>query len=338
MRNREITQPGDLLHNGKLTAPGWSRREYLRYRRADVKASAFRIKEWDYYLVLGGDFGVAMTISDDGYIGLQSVSLLDFARGVEHTETILNPFPMGKLSLPESSDGGVTEYSDKRLQMRFEAKPGKRLLSCRFQNFWKGKPFQCDIELDQPEMDSMVIATPWAGKNAFYYNRKINCMRASGSAVFDGREYLFDPSVNYGTLDWVRGVWTYDNTWYWGSGNGIVEGKPFGFNLGYGFGDTTAASENVIFFDGVASKLDDVDFGMPAEGYMDQWHITSDDGRFEARFTPVLDRVAKINALLIVTDQHQVFGRLTGHAVLDGGCKIEFSDILCFFEKVQNKY
>ena len=61
-------------------------------------------------------------------------------------------------------------------------------------------------------MDTMVIATPWKNKKtAFYYNQKINCMRAEGSVTFDGTTYWFSPETDYGTLDWGRGVWTYDN-------------------------------------------------------------------------------------------------------------------------------
>ena len=66
-------------------------------------------------------------------------------------------------------------------------------------------------------------------------------MPAEGYMSFDDVTYWFSPDKDYGTLDWGRGVWTYDNTWYWGSGNGTVGGKAFGFNIGYGFGDTSAA-------------------------------------------------------------------------------------------------
>lgn len=94
----------------------------------------------------------------------------------------------------------------------------------------------------------MVIATPWKEKKtAFYYNQKINCMPAKGKMEYDGKIYRFDPSTDFGTLDWGRGVWTYDNRWYWGSGNQMIDGKPFGFNIGYGFGDTTAASGKYAF-------------------------------------------------------------------------------------------
>ena len=196
-RNHEVTDKQLLLNeNGELREPGWSRTMVQEYRRDMIKAPQWRIKEWDYYLVLGDEFGAAFTISDDGYIGLQSVSLLCFGEHLwEHTETVLNAFPMGKLNLPQDSSQGVTEYRDKRLHMRFTAGEGSRRIQCIFRNFHEGKLLKCDITLRQPDMDSMVIATPWDERHAFYYNQKINCMRASGYVLFDGRKYEFNPEV-----------------------------------------------------------------------------------------------------------------------------------------------
>lgn len=341
MRNHEVTKVQPLLNSdGTLREPGWSRKMVQVYDRSRIKAPAFRIKEWDYYLVVSqkNEFAVALTISDDGYIGLQSASLLDFQKKWEHTETILNAFPMGKLKLPSDSSKGNTVYHDKRLDMEFIVTPGQRRLICNFKNFLDGKPFHCDITLNQPEMDTMVIATPWDKKGRFYYNQKINCMRACGSATFDGKSYTFDPETDFGTLDWGRGVWTYDNVWYWGSGNGIVNGKDFGFNIGYGFGNTAAATENILFYDGKCHKLDDVTFHIPEDSYLSPWRFSSSDGRFEMEFTPILDRAAKIDVKVIVTDQHQVFGRLNGTAILDDGTQLEVRDMLMFAEKVHNKY
>lgn len=340
MRNHEVTAVQPLLkEDGSLREPGWSKKLLQVYDRTKIRAPGFRIKEWDYYLVMGDGFAGAFTISDDGYIGLQSVSLLNFKEGWEHTETILNPFPMGKLRLPQSSETGNTVYKDKRLHMGFFVKDGKRELRCRFKDFYEGKPFSCDIVLRQPEMDTMVIATPWKEKKtAFYYNQKINCMPAEGSMTFDGRTYTFSKDKDFGTLDWGRGVWTYDNRWYWGSGNGIVNGKPFGFNIGYGFGDTSAASENMLFYDGTAHKLEDVIFHIPEESYMKPWRFTENNGRFEMEFIPVLDRASKTSAVIIESDQHQVFGRMSGKAVLDDGTVLEIRDLMCFAEDVHNRY
>ena len=163
-------------------------------------------------------------------------------------------------------------------------------------------------------------------------------MRASGWMEFDGVRYAFDPSADFGTLDWGRGVWTYDNTWFWGSGNADIGGVPFGFNIGYGFGNTSAATENALFYGGRVHKLDDVTFHIPESGYMDPWRFTSSDGRFEMDFVPVLDRAAKIDFKVLVSDQHQVFGRMNGRAILDDGTPIEVRDLLCFAEKVHNRY
>ncbi len=357
MRNHEITEKMPLLDKkGDLREPGWAKQLLWTYTRNDIRAPKFRIKEWDYYIVIHDgkkdgteSFAAAFTISDDGYVGLQSVSLLHLDEGnaSEHTETILNVFPMGKLRLPETSESGNVTYKDKRLNMRFEKECCKRHLTCEFDNFQDGKKLTADITLIQGKGDTMAIATPWDKKKHFYYNQKINCMAASGEVNFDGKTYVFNPENDYGTLDWGRGVWTYDNTWYWGNGNAVIGEHSFGFNIGYGFGNTAAASENIVFIDGIAHKLDDVDFGIPndrdpkdmdAPDYMSPWHMTSSDGRFEADFVPVFDRFAKMDFKLIVSDQHQVFGRMTGHATLDSGKVVEFKDILVFAEKVHNRY
>ena len=83
MRNHEVTNEQQLLdENGKIAEPGWARRPVWKYDRSRIKSPAFRIKEWDYYLVMNEDYAAAFTLSDDGYIGLQSVSLLNFKEKV----------------------------------------------------------------------------------------------------------------------------------------------------------------------------------------------------------------------------------------------------------------
>lgn len=335
----EITQNGPLLNaNGTLREPGWARSLLLDYRRADVKAGKLRIKEWDYYIITNDSFGVALTIADNSYMGLISASVLEFEKPWEQTTTVLTAFPMGKYGLPETSSAGDTLYGDKRVQMAFRVQPGERRLSCRFARFLGEDALELELTLAQPPMDSMVIATHFDAPRAFYYNQKINCMPASGVMTLGSRSFEFAPETSFGTLDWGRGVWTYDNTWYWGNGNGIVNGKPFGFNIGYGFGNTSAASENLLLYGGVAHKLSRVQFNIPEESFLKPWTFSSDDGRFEMDFVPVIDRVARTNALIIESDQHQVFGRFTGRAVLDDGTPLELKDFLGFAEKVRNRY
>ena len=167
-------------------------------------------------------------------------------------------------------------------------------------------------------------------------------MHAEGTVKIGGSVYTFSPDESFAVLDWGRGVWTYHNTWYWGSASGLVDGDDFGFNIGYGFGDTSAASENMLFYRGKAHKLSKVTFNIPMkngkEDYLKPWTFTSDDSRFEMDFVPVIDRASCADFKLLKSDQHQVFGRFSGKAVLDDGTVLEIKDFFGFAEKVENKW
>lgn len=342
MRNHEVKSVQPLLNtDGTLREPGWSRQLFQQYDRADIRKRKTRIKEWDYYCVISNknNIAVALTVSDLGYLEMESVSFLDFNEPMEHTQPVMAPFPLGRLKLPPSSATGDISVRNGKLAVEFIVKNNKRRIMCDYPSFDGGKGLKINISLDNPFTDdTMVIATPWQqDKHAFYYNQKVNCMAASGRVEYDGRIYEFSPETDFGVLDWGRGVWTYDNVWYWSSGSGMVNGRRFGFNIGYGFGDTSAATENVIFYDGRAHKIDDVTFNI-GNSFTDKWSFTSSDGRFESEFYPIIDRRDYTSAAVIVTDQHQVFGRMNGRAVLDDGTAVEFRDFLCFAEKVHNKY
>lgn len=217
------------------------------------------------------------------------------------------------------------------------------MLKCHFDKFGN-EEFTANIELTDFPRDSMVIATPFSkDKKAFYYNQKIIGMRASGTVMFEGKQYEFSPDDSFGLLDWGRGVWTYDNTWYWGAAQGIIDSHKFGFNIGYGFGDTSKASENMLFYDGIAHKIGRLTFDMKHNEYgsidfMAPYGIVSDDGRFDVTLTPILDRSAYTSIGIVLSDQHQVFGHFTGKAVLDDGTVVSFENLLGFAEKVRNKW
>lgn len=343
MQNKIVEKARLLNQEGELTNKGYATSLILDYSRNHIRAAGYRIKEWDYYLITNDNYGVALTIADNSYMALLSISFLDFKKPYFKTTSVMKFFTRGRLGLPATSQKGDVEYKDNRIQISFKNDGEKRKLDCHMKEFEKGKDFSCSFILCNEPADSMVIATPFKeDKKAFYYNQKINCMEAQGKAIYGDKEILFDKSSTMGVLDWGRGVWTYKNTWYWGSASGKVGGVPFGFNIGYGFGDTSEATENMLFYDGVAHKLDKVSFNIPKSGekfeYEKPWTFTSNDNRFNMNFTPIIDRKDCTSVGVIASDQHQVFGRFTGTVVLDDGRKIEIKDFLGFAERVMNKW
>ena len=343
MKQHEITAPIPLLdENGNLTQPGWARKLYPVYDRNKVKGGPLRLKEWDYYLVTNGRFALALTIADNSYMGLDSISLLDFEQDWQMTKSPMRILPRGGTGLPSTSKEGVSAIAGKGYAMMFVTDKDKRTLIAHMEDFADGQTLDAHVTLtDEPE-DSMVICTPFEKPGHFYYNQKINCLRASGTVKLGEKAYTFRPDDSFAVLDWGRGVWTYHNTWYWGSASGLVDGVPFGFNLGYGFGDTRAATENVLFYHGRAHKLGYVIFHIPLNkgkaDFMSPWTIESDDGRLKLDFVPVMDRAACTDAKLIKSDQHQIFGRFSGKVVLDAGTELELKDFFGFAEKVENKW
>lgn len=345
MEQNRITEKTRLLNEqGGLTNPGYAVDMLFEYSRKDIKAKKLRIKEWDYYFVGNADSGVALTIADNGYMGFYSVTLFNFKTKFWHTKTMMKLLTLGKTKLPSTSAEGDVEVRGKGYVIRFTNDGKTRRLYSKWDDFHNMHPLEINVTLTDAPKDSMVIATPFKEKpKAFYFNQKINCLKASGFAKFGANLYSFDDNGSLGVLDWGRGVWTYKNTWYWGSLSCYLpSGETFGFNIGYGFGDTSKATENMLFYNGTAHKLSKVTFNIPMkdgkDDFMGEWAFTSDDGRFEMKFVPILDRQSKDDLKIITSIQHQVFGLFSGTAILDDGTKIELDNVMGFAEKVFNKW
>ncbi|MDD4000672.1 MAG: DUF2804 domain-containing protein, partial [Bacilli bacterium] len=229
--------PGKLLgEDGNLMEAGYATALVKEYNPENVKTSKSRIKEWDYYYIGNNHYGIAFTIADNYLYGLGSVSFLDFDNRTYITKSQLSILPKGKTNLPRSSVSGDAHFSKKTVILDFLNDGKSRRLSGSMKNFRDGQDINFDIHLFDEPQDSMVIATPFCEDRHFYYNQKINCLKAEGKFTIGEEEYHFEPNTAFGVLDWGRGVWTYKNTWYWSSLSSIIDGVRIGFNFGYGFG------------------------------------------------------------------------------------------------------
>lgn len=341
-QEQHLLSEGPLLNKeGDLVEAGYAFSLVKQYDRNAIKAKKSRIKEWDYYYIGNNERGIALTIDDNGYMDLCSATLLDYRNGTYYEKMVVHPFSFGKRKLPASSQKGDTVYMDKKVTMKFLHEGDIRHIFCIFPKFGpKGEELKVDITLKETNGKSMVIATPFKKKAHFYYNQKINNLEAHGYAKF-GEEYIDFSKDSYGVLDWGRGVWTYQNTWYWSSLSSKMGEDIIGWNLGYGFGDTSHASENMLFVNQNAYKLNDVTFSIPKkkrkDDFLSPWMLSSQNGDIHLEFTPILDRHGGANLLFFVSDQHQVFGKWNGYFLVDGK-KIEIKDKVGFAEKVFNRW
>lgn len=340
----KIKKPSKLLNKkGELIQKGYALYPILKYCKTDV-ARKLRLKEWDYYLMYNNDYATAITVGKSVNLVLISATFIDFNQGYEKSKGVVRIVSKKKFDMPSSSTVGDIVYQDKSASVSFKHVNEGRLIEIKLKSLGGVTNFEAAFMLTNEPKDSMVIATPFdEDKKAFYYNRKIIGMRASGTVRYKENVYAFSDTNTFGLLDWGRGVWPYKTTWYWGASQGLISGNVFGFNLGYGFGNTSAATENMLFFNGAASKLCDVKFHIPKNklnqyDYMKPWKITSSDHRLNLTFHPIFDRNAHLSVLVLSTDQHQVFGTFTGTAILDNGTIIYLRDFMGFAERVENRW
>lgn len=333
---------GKLLdQNGNLVESGYSTYLAKEYYRGDIKAKKSRIKEWDYYYIGNSKHGIALTIADNSYMGMGSVSFLDFENKCEITKSLIKLFTNGKLDLPSSSQDGDIHFKNKKCQIDFLNNKGQRHLIVHFKEFDKKNDLRADLYLKETNQDSMVIATPFKKDKHFYYNQKINLLQSSGYVKIGEKIYDFNEDT-FGVLDWGRGVWTYSNSWYWSSLSSTYKGKRIGFNLGYGFGNNTMASENMFFFEDKSYKLEDVRIDIPISkhggyDYLKPWKFRSETKDINLTFTPILNRHANMNLLILKSNQNQVFGTFSGYVIIEGK-QVYFEDLLGFAEKVDNRW
>lgn len=198
MQERHITQPGPVLDARGVITPGWSERSVSTYRRKDIKAPFFRIKEWDFYQISDGEKCLQFTFGHASYAGQVGVMLFNFKTGemIADINKIL-ALPFGSLHLPENAEADSdVRYDKDGVHLRFKTAGDTRYLS------FSAPDFEAEVTLTRQNPYSLVIHIPFDEyKTAFYYNHKINCMTACGHAVYQGREYTFGDGA-YGLLDW----------------------------------------------------------------------------------------------------------------------------------------
>lgn len=338
----KITEPTPLLkEDGSLTQPGYCFTELYQYDRSAIKANKTRIKEWDFYQISNSRYVMQVTMADISLGGAANVTLFDMQTGKSYSAVSLRLLSFGKFGLSETAMSPQT-FSRHKFGFNLDVNVTETQRTIKFKGRTGGKPFTVDISMDMfPNHEYLAMALPFGDRDSkkFYYNQKINCMPVTGTVKIGDMTVEFDPSDSFCVLDWGRGVWPYHTNWYWGNGSTKLEnGDIFGFEIGWGFGDMSAATENTLFLNGKAHKIGEVYLEKDENDWMKPWKFTSSDGRFEMTMTPFYDNYTKSRVLFIGNICHQVFGKWNGTVTLDDGTVLEIKDMVAFCENSDNMW
>lgn len=318
-----------LDKKGRLTRPSWAVTDVFDYNKEYLRPHSRR-KEWEFYQLSNRRFLFQLTYGHVAYAGRVGATLVDFETGERYTSGPLKLFPGDSLDLDFSAGQAHSlKYEDDKLFLSIHFDGKRRRLDCRSDRF--------DVKLSCSDSgDAMCIATPFSNRRQFYYNYKKNFLDLDGYVRLHRRDYPLDEDT-FLVLDSGRGVWPYRHQWVWGSGTKRIGRHILGINIGWGFGSDEAASENILFWDGKAHKLDRI-WADRNEDPMQPWRFQSNDGRFNLRFEPFFDNYTKTNYLLVHNRCHQVFGALYGTVYLDDGRGVKVDGMHFFCEHANNRW
>ena len=342
-QQREYTEPTPLLaEDGTLLAKGWARENVFQYDRNRVK-HGMRRKEWDFFQISDGKLMLQVSFANISLGGYASAVLVDLRAG----KTLLSdmaPFLGGKDKYVLPRRGDVPNFVSFRIgKALFEVNTGAERRTVRYEN----GAVKCHITMEIPAgLESITTVLPFSGyPDRYFMTTKQNCMPCEGFISSGDTRWDFRRDNSFCVLDWGRVCTPYSLVWYWGNGSGWISGENgekhlFGFEVTWGIGDESNATETCVFYDGKAHKIGAVDvetFPKP-DKYMQPWKFVSEYGRFNLTMQPFYDHHSDLNIGVMRMHSHQVHGLWNGTVVLDDGSRIEIRDFYAFCEYVENRW
>ena len=341
----EYKVPTKLLsEDGNLLVRGWARHNIFDYDRTKA-VPQWRGKEWDFYQVSNGKYLVQISCANISIGGYAAASIINLSTGETHTSMDL--FLGGKNEYVLPANGDVpNNFKFKHGKVELEFDTGKTSRTLWYKGIAKGKQLvECNFQMDLfPNHENITIVTPFIGKpTRFFMTMKQNCMPCAGTFKIGDKVFEFNKEDTFCVLDWGRGIWPHKNCWYWGNGSKyIIDDKGnkhiFGFEITWGIGDESYASETCLFYDGKASKIGAVDTEIFPKGrWMEPWHFVSDDGKFDMTMTPYYNNSTGTKVLgLIGAKCDQIHGLWNGTVILEDNTKLVIKDMYAFCEYVEN--
>src|SRR5690606_30106886 len=192
---------------------------------------------------------------------------------------------------------GEVSLTSGRLRLRIADDPDATTLALSFST--KRGRFDAEVRVLRPEgHEPLTVVIPWSDKR-FQCTTKDVARPAEGWINWGTRSYeLAADGSSWGCLDFGRGKWPYRTTWNWGAGAGIVHGRTIGLQVGGKWTDGTGMTENALVVDGRLSKLsEELIWEYDRGDWLAPWHIrTPESDRLDLTFTPIHDKVGRLNA------------------------------------------
>ena len=223
-------------------------------RRCNLPARSLRAKRWNSWIVHDRRFLFAAGVADLGLVSRGHAVMIDLAAKVVVARAATSVGRRG-CALGETEDAPA-RFRSRRLTFSstHEGDTTSVLVTC--ERFDEGERLSAAMRVAYPPgAEVFCFAAPLPDRG-FHYASKHLALPAAGHVRVGSREYAFEGPQALATLDYGRGVWPRRAAWTWASASGWCGDELVGINLGRGWTDGGAATENVVSVDGRLHHLD----------------------------------------------------------------------------------
>lgn len=325
---RELTAPVSLtLPDGDLNpdAVGWARRALVDTSGIGTTGSWGRNKRWEYWNITTPTHVLAVTVSVIDYAAVLEIWVWD--RATHQTwgraPTVIPP---RGVTLPPSLNRGPVRAEAADFLVEIDHIDSVITVHGQIPEV------SFNVQIARPDQhDCLAVVVPWS-KRRFQYTVKDVALPARGVLRIADSEYPIPEGQSWAVLDHGRGRWPYNIAWNWGAGSGLIEGVPFGIQVGGRWTDGTGSTENGILIGSVMTKIsEELSWSYDLSDWRRPWHISG--GGLDATFSPVYNRHAETNFGIIASRTDQCFGTWAGS--FEG---MTFDDIDGWAEDVHNRW
>lgn len=286
-------------------------------------------KQFQYIGVICDDLLLGCALGDFRYLGLAFVYTYEPATGTLTEFSAKLPLGRG-ISLTNRPVDGTGEFTSGGNRIRITADPSPRTVTLDV-HLKSGLTANVGFSIDDPTFQPMAVCTQIA-RHGWVFTQKIAGVPCHGDVTGPfGHIDLADAGA-YAHYDYSVGYMRRETFWNWACFAGANDGHAIGLNLSCGVNETSF-SENCFWVDGTLHPVGLAKFDYNrADPGSQPWHISTADGAVDLDFEPAGIHEEKVNAIVIVSDFKQLFGRFSGTLTTPDGTTIDVASQYGFVE------
>ncbi|MDR2865167.1 MAG: DUF2804 domain-containing protein [Spirochaetaceae bacterium] len=341
MNQIEIIEPASIIDTkGAPVNLGWARKPVFSYNPAFTWTPQRFTSSSDRYVIFSKSFMFVYEIYDGGYLGFIHVTAVSLIDKHIASRVILIPFPLGDLSLPNTSVANSIRLRHEKTILDFIAlEQGSRIVKVDIQQVGHNRNLRGEVVLIEPvKAQSIYTNSMYLGENKrFQFLRCSPWWSVEGVMQYENMEMAFNRGKAWGIFYWSRITRPLKDVHYWAAGCGLWDGQELSFNIGYGTVDNSYGTENAFFVNGKMHKLELVTFQASPSGWLKPWKFTSNNFRLEMTFYPVQQYSRKNHVFYQLYQVRQVYGFFSGRVTLDDNTIAQFDRISGIIERRETK-